>query len=90
MKSELLALARCFWFHEGNSDVEKIVLWAGVFVMAVALTGVFFGLVDFEALPEFAKNLLMGFAAMLLYLFGRTHGKEVVLERYRAPPPPGP
>lgn len=80
---ELRALKNMARFTPGNSDTEKLALWIGMAVASIIILGTAFGLVDFEALPDAVKGIVYGFVAMLVYLFGRTHGREVTLEERR-------
>lgn len=86
VRAEVSALARCFHFEEGNSDFEKVLLWAGIGLYTAVELGTAFGYVDYAALPPSTQEWMEGIRYLLILMLGRTLGKEVILERYRRPP----
>lgn len=79
LQDELQALKRCARFTPGNSDPEKVILWVGVGLAVILTLGVAFGFVNYSAQPPFIQMMMQGFGALLVYLFGRTHGRELTL-----------
>lgn len=82
---EIQAAHKCFRFHAQNSHPEKVAFYVGVGVVAVALVASTLGLVDYAALPEVVKTLINAFVFLVVYMFGRIHGKEVKLLKAETP-----
>jgi ABC-type Fe3+-siderophore transport system permease subunit len=90
LATELTAFKRCFHFHAGNSNPQKIATWAALAVGGVIVLGQAFGFVDYDHLAPVTKMLVNATVAVALYLIGRVHGSEVAMLLTGNPSPAAP
>ena len=77
LRTETRALVRCFYFHPGNSNAQKVALYVAIGVWGLGALGVLLGVVTLDT-PD-KVTVFTTLTGVMTYLFGRTHGKEVSL-----------